>query len=283
MRRLGLRPCLSPATSAARALGERWVATVLRRGLALGVLAGLTGSGACRTGWEFGVAQAAPFRARGDGAAACRGHGHDVAWLVSRGPPLRRHSVAGDRSTDERAADRRLIEPLRCHHGGSQRVPASMRCPAALGWPKPARLSGGIHAGVVGGRSGAAGSTSLCSLCRARGGTGCARGVGARGRADALIGVIETRPGVGCDTSHRRQPWYSASGATRAAGEQGAVHAQPRSSAHATCTRARSRRRPGPQLGPTATTRAAKVHRRGATAGRRGRPPPCARADRGNR
>jgi hypothetical protein len=110
------------------------------------------------------VAQAAPFRARGDGAAACRGHGHDVAWLVSRGPPLRRHSVAGDRSTDERAADRRLIEPLRCHHGGSQRVPASMRCPAALGWPKPARLSGGIHAGVVGGRSGAAGSTSLCSL-----------------------------------------------------------------------------------------------------------------------
>ncbi len=53
------------------------------------------------------------------------------------------------------------------------------------------------------------------------------------------------------------------------------MHAPPQSSPQATCTRACCRRRPGPQPGSTATTRAARVHLRGAAAGRRGWPPPC--------
>jgi len=61
------------------------------------------------------------------------------------------------------------------------------------------------------------------------------------------------------------------------------VHASPQSSARARATCPRARRRPGPRPGTTATTGAARVHVRGACAGRRGWPPPCAGAGRGGR
>src|SRR6266508_1674918 len=92
-------------------------------------------------------------------------------------------------------------------------------------------------------------------------------GVGAGGCANAMGSEIET--GSGPDATLPRAPAvddWTRPAAPTAVGEQGAVHTQPRSSAHTTCTPAR--RQPGPQPWSTATTRAAWVHLRGAAAGR---------------
>jgi len=137
-----------------------------------------------------------------------------------------------------------------------------MRCPAALGTPSQPRVGPGPFLGIRRGRCGAARST----LCRRTADSTRDRrrycafvgGFGARGCANALISVIETRSSSGATL-----PTASSRGtrpaAPAAVGEQGAVHAQPRSLSQATCTRARCcRRQPGPQPWSTATTGAAR-------------------------
>ena len=91
-------------------------------------------------------------------------------------------------------------------------------------------------------------------------------------RSPAVAQVTRERPdrrdrdgiGIGCDTP---QSWTPPA-APAAKGDQGAVHAQPRSLSQAACARARCcRRRAAPQPGSTSTIRAARVHLRSAAAG----------------
>jgi hypothetical protein len=157
-----------------------------------------------------------------------------------------------------------------------------------VGDPEPATLRAGIHPGDSHGRL----SRGACTATRRAAGS-----TRDRHWCWALVGgrrpCVRERPDQrDRDTTRgwvRHFPPPSSRGprptVPAAAGGQGAAHAPSRSWTHATSRRVR--RRSGPQPRPTATTGTgtgtARVHLRGATAGRRGRPPPCAGTDRGDR
>ena len=95
-----------------------------------------------------------------------------------------------------------MIEPMRRHHGGRRAGSGEHGLPSCAG-PEPAALLDRDHPWGSRGRCGAARSTPRRrSAASALGRRQSWTLVGAWGtcRADAPISVVETRPGIGCDT-----------------------------------------------------------------------------------
>jgi hypothetical protein len=118
---------------------------------------------------------------------------------------------------------------MRRRHGGSRAVPGSMRCPAALGDPSQP----GCRAGTILGIRGAAVARHL--QCHAAPQprrwivvvlhAPC--GLGARGRVNALISVIETRSESGATLPTAFQPWSSAVDSAGGASRRGRASKEP--------------------------------------------------------